>query len=65
MAVGGDLGQVDLDPRRISGLREAMRRLGHVSGVGTVRLTSEDVVRHPLVERILRAWASGEETRHA
>lgn len=65
MAVGGDLGQVDLDPRRVSGLREAMRRLGHVAGVGTVRLTSEDVVRHPLVERILRAWESGEDTRHA
>lgn len=65
MVVAGDLGQVDLDPRRPSGLREAMRRLGKVEGVGVVRLTAEDVVRHPLVERVLRAWEAGEETRRA
>jgi len=65
LVAGGDLGQVDLDPRRACGLRDAMARLSRVEGVGVVRMDSSDVVRHPLVERILRAWEAREETRHA
>lgn len=56
MAVTGDPGQVDL-PRGVrSGLVAADRILRGVEGVGFVRFTSADVVRHPLVARILEAW---------
>lgn len=57
MAVNGDLSQVDL-PRGVkSGLRDAMDALKDVEGVGLIRFTDADVVRHPLVTRIVRAYA--------
>ncbi len=56
MAVTGDLSQIDLPPNTRSGLRDALETLDGVSGVATVRFTEADVVRHPLVSRIVRAY---------
>lgn len=54
--VTGDITQIDLPPDRRSGLEEAADLLGKVEGIGTIRLTQRDVVRNPLVQRIIRAY---------
>ncbi len=56
MAVTGDTTQIDLPRGVTSGLVEAERILQDVPGVGFTRFTAEDVVRHPLVARIIRAY---------
>jgi phosphate starvation-inducible PhoH-like protein len=58
MAITGDVTQIDLPRGVMSGLIEAERILRDVSGVGFTRFTAEDVVRHPLVARIIRAYES-------
>ena len=55
MVVTGDVTQIDLDGKE-SGLVHASKILDGVEGVGIVRLTAKDVVRHPLVMRIIRAY---------
>jgi phosphate starvation-inducible PhoH-like protein len=64
MAITGDPTQIDL-PRGVgSGLIEALRVLEGVGEIGFVRFTSADVVRHPLVARIVEAYdAQGKRTR--
>lgn len=57
MAVTGDPAQVDLAPSQLSGLIHALRILEGVKGVASVRFTSGDVQRHPLVQRIVDAYA--------
>ena len=56
MAVTGDPSQVDLMNTSDSGLSHAVSILEGVKGVGVARFSAEDVVRHPLVERIVRAY---------
>ncbi|MGA0606069.1 PhoH family protein [Phenylobacterium sp. VNQ135] len=56
MAVTGDPTQIDLPNPADSGLAHAVSLLDDVKGIGVVRFSSEDVVRHPLVERIVRAY---------
>jgi phosphate starvation-inducible PhoH-like protein len=56
--VTGDLTQVDLPAHRHPGLLEAARRLEGVPGIAVVRLEGGDVVRHPLVQRIIDAYAA-------
>jgi phosphate starvation-inducible PhoH-like protein len=56
MVVTGDPSQVDLVNPRDSGLAHAVGLLEGVKGIGVTRFSSEDVVRHPLVERIVRAY---------
>ncbi|MDB5461008.1 MAG: phoH [Caulobacteraceae bacterium] len=56
MAVTGDPTQVDLPNRGDSGLAHAVGILEGVKGVAVARFKAEDVVRHPLVERIVRAY---------
>ncbi len=56
MAVTGDPTQVDLVNRADSGLVHAIGLLEGVQGVAVARFAAEDVVRHPLVERIVRAY---------
>lgn len=56
MTLTGDLTQVDLPRGRESGLAFAVERLAQVQGLGFVRLSVRDVVRHPLVAAIIRAW---------
>lgn len=55
--VTGDPSQVDLPRNQTSGLRQALRILQGVQGVAIVELTDADVVRHPLVSAIIRAYA--------
>lgn len=55
--ITGDPSQVDLPMRQKSGLREAMRILENVDEIGFVHLTEEDVVRHPVVRKIINAYA--------
>jgi phosphate starvation-inducible protein PhoH and related proteins len=54
--VTGDITQIDLPPHRHSGLIEAHRILQGVEGVAIVEFTRRDVVRHPLVQRIIHAY---------
>jgi phosphate starvation-inducible PhoH-like protein len=55
--VNGDITQIDLDPPSRSGLVEAQKILSGVEGIEFIYMTSEDVVRHPLVQRIIDAFA--------
>jgi phosphate starvation-inducible protein PhoH and related proteins len=54
--VTGDISQIDLPPEQPSGLIDAERVLRNVQGVAISRFTSADVVRHPLVARIVDAY---------
>ena len=61
--VTGDITQIDLPKGRVSGLRHVMDVLGDVDEISFTYFNSKDVVRHPLVGRILDAYESHEETR--
>lgn len=66
LVVNGDITQVDLVPKRISGLLQLPMILKGIPGIQVIHLTDEDVVRHPLVKEVLRAyddWERQEETR--
>jgi phosphate starvation-inducible protein PhoH and related proteins len=65
MVVTGDPTQVDLPAGTRSGLAEALETLRGVDGIATVRFTDEDVVRHELVARIVRAYEAREEAARA
>lgn len=54
--ITGDPTQIDLPPKQHSGLKEAMRILKDVKEIGFVYLTEEDVVRHPVVKKIILAY---------
>lgn len=56
MVVTGDDTQIDLQTHEKSGLVDAARRLNGVPGVAVLRLSETDIVRHPLVERIVEAY---------
>jgi phosphate starvation-inducible PhoH-like protein len=58
MVVTGDPTQSDLPGGRADGLNEALRYLTDVEGVAVAHFTDKDVVRHPLVSRIVRAYAN-------
>ncbi len=60
--VTGDVTQVDLPRHQKSGLNEAIQILNAVRGIGFQHFTSSDVVRHPLVQRIVEAYAAAETT---
>lgn len=54
--ITGDPSQVDLPPKQQSGLKEAMRILKDVKEIGFVHLNEEDIVRHPVVKKIILAY---------
>ena len=54
--ITGDLTQVDLAEGKRSGLLEATKILSGIEGIGMITLTNKDVVRHPLVQRIIQAY---------
>jgi phosphate starvation-inducible protein PhoH and related proteins len=56
MVVTGDVTQIDLPAGQRSGLRAAATRLADIEGVGVAELDAADVVRHPLVAKIVRAY---------
>ncbi|MEM9835304.1 MAG: PhoH family protein [Bacteroidota bacterium] len=59
--ITGDLSQVDLPRNQISGLRRGIDILKGVKGIGVVRLSAEDVVRHRLVKEIIKAYDAADE----
>lgn len=60
MVICGDPHQVDIPGgERMSGLNDAVQRLEGVGGIQTIRFNSSDVVRHPLVGRIVDAYEGG------
>jgi phosphate starvation-inducible PhoH-like protein len=59
--ITGDPSQVDLPMRQKSGLKESMRILKDVNEIGFVHLTEEDVVRHPVVRKIISAYGKEEQ----
>jgi len=54
--ITGDETQIDLPPQKRSGLLEAHRALKGIEGIGIVEFSKRDVVRHPLVQRIISAY---------
>ena len=56
--VTGDVTQIDLPPGRISGLIEALKVVGDVEGIGIIHFDDRDVVRHALVQKIVKAYES-------
>ncbi|MEM9524793.1 MAG: PhoH family protein, partial [Pseudomonadota bacterium] len=56
MAITGDLSQVDLPRGVLSGLVDAERRLKNVQGIAFKYFSAKDVVRHPLVAKIIDAY---------
>ena len=56
MIITGDLTQIDLPREQRSGLKEALRILDGVEGIGVVKLGQKDIVRHKLVTRIVNAY---------
>jgi phosphate starvation-inducible PhoH-like protein len=56
MVITGDLSQVDLPHGVRSGLRDALDTVEGIQGIGVVRFEQRDVVRHPLVARIVGAY---------
>jgi phosphate starvation-inducible protein PhoH and related proteins len=60
MIVTGDRSQIDLPGKQHSGLIECFRLLQNIPGIGFVELSSKDVMRHKLVERIINAYEADE-----
>jgi len=54
--ITGDITQIDLPPHKHSGLVEARRALKNIDGIAIIEFTRKDVVRHPLVQRIIEAY---------
>ena len=60
MVITGDVTQIDLPDGKASGLKHAVRILKGVEGIATIELSHKDVVRHPLVMRIIKAYTDEE-----
>ena len=63
MIITGDLTQIDLPRGNQSGLREALRLLKGIEGIGFVEMDESDIVRHKLVTRIVKAYERGDRER--
>ena len=64
MVITGDATQIDLPADKMSGLKQAVRVLGNVEGIGICELGEQDVVRHVMVQRIIRAYQDYEDVRN-
>jgi phosphate starvation-inducible PhoH-like protein len=56
--ITGDITQIDLPAGRTSGLVEAMKVVGNIEGIAFIRFDEKDVVRHQLVQQIVKAYES-------
>lgn len=63
IVITGDITQIDLPADKVSGLKEAMRVLQNVEDISVCRLGEADVVRHVIVQRIIKAYEQDEERR--
>ena len=64
MVITGDVTQIDLPADKMSGLKQAVRVLKDVESIGICELTDQDVVRHVMVQRIIKAYADYEAARN-
>lgn len=64
MVVTGDITQIDLPDGKRSGLKEAMRILKNIEGIGITKFNEKDVVRHRLVQDIIKAYEKADEERN-
>ena len=58
--VTGDLSQIDLPRKQTSGLRESLNLLKDVKGIDRIEFNEKDVMRHPLVKKIIKAYEADE-----
>ena len=65
IVITGDVTMIELPDGKPSGLKEAMRVLARVEGIGICRLTDADVVRHVMVQRIVKAYEDYETSKNA
>lgn len=63
VVITGDMSQKDLAPGTASGLDQALRILRNVEGISICKLTSKDIVRHPLVMKIVEQYEKYENTQ--
>jgi phosphate starvation-inducible PhoH-like protein len=61
MVITGDVTQIDLPKGKKSGLMHATAILKNIEGIGIIKLTAKDVVRHSLVMKIIKAYSKAEE----
>lgn len=64
MVVTGDITQIDLPDGKRSGLKEAIKVLKNIEDIGVVRFNEKDVIRHRLVQDIIKAYEKQEEERN-
>ena len=64
IVITGDITQIDLPGEKVSGLKEAMRVLNGVEDIAICRLNESDVVRHVIVQRIIKAYEDDEKARN-
>ncbi len=64
MVITGDATQIDLPADKLSGLKQAVRVLKGVEGVGICELDDRDVVRHVMVQRIIKAYQEYEDAKN-
>ena len=64
VVITGDVTQIDLPADKMSGLKQAVRVLKDVESIGICELTDQDVVRHVMVQRIIKAYADYEAARN-
>ena len=60
IVVNGDPTQIDLPNKSISGLIRSKKLLGHLNEISVVDFDYSDVVRHPLVSKIVKAYSSND-----
>lgn len=65
MVITGDITQIDLPDSKKSGLVDAMRVLKNVEGISMIRFSEKDVVRHKLVQDIIKAYENAEKERNS
>jgi len=63
VVITGDITQTDLPPGQRSGLRDALELVREIRGIGSIEFTDADVVRHPLVAALIRAYDARDRAR--
>ena len=63
IVITGDITQIDLPAEKVSGLKDAVRVLENVEDISICKLTSADVVRHALVQKIINAYEKAEKKK--
>lgn len=54
--ITGDITQIDLPNGKVSGLKDAIRIIKNIDDISIFNLTERDVVRHPLIQKIIKAY---------